>query len=221
MFPPVVTAEAFTGCPDEPVFPGEEDLIARATPERRHEFVTARRCARDALAALGYARAAIRSGPHRQPLWPDGVVGSITHCTGYRAAAVARRTEVASVGIDAEPHEPLPEGVLDPITLPAERDHLTALTATHPGTHWGRLLFSAKESTYKTWFPLTGRWLGFKDARLRFAPQAQAWTAELLVPGDRLDGGPALTRFTGRYVIAAGLVVTSVTFQDPPAISRW
>ena len=208
MPPAVVAVEAFTDIPDEPVFPGEEDLVARAVPKRRQEFVTARRCARDALALLGYAPTAIRPGPHREPLWPGGVVGSITHCIGYRAAAVARQGEVAGVGIDAEPHEPLPDGVLESITLAEERDHLATLAATHPETHWDRLLFSAKESTYKTWFPLTGRWLGFEDAWLRFDPPARFWTAELLVPGDRLDGGPELTRFAGRYLVDAGMVIT-------------
>ena len=59
-------------------------------------------------------------GAKREPLWPAGVVGSITHCDGYRAAAVARATDLATVGIDAEPHEPLPDGVLAAIALPAE-----------------------------------------------------------------------------------------------------
>ncbi len=39
-----------------------------------------------------------------------------------------------------------------------------------PGPSWDRLLFSAKESVYKAWFPLTGRWLGFEEAAITINP---------------------------------------------------
>ncbi|HEY3692789.1 MAG TPA: hypothetical protein VGL46_21300 [Pseudonocardiaceae bacterium] len=61
-------------------------------------------------------------GERRKPVWPPGVVGSLTHCTGYRAAAVAHRRGVLTVGIDAEPHEPLPQMSLVP--LPSTRSWL-------------------------------------------------------------------------------------------------
>lgn len=78
----------------------------------------------------------------------------MTHCDGYRAAAVARRETIASIGIDAEPHAALPDGVEKLTALPEERMALTRLAVTHPHIHWDRLLFSAKESVYKAWFPL-------------------------------------------------------------------
>jgi 4'-phosphopantetheinyl transferase EntD len=166
----VVAVEAFDDVPGEPVFPGEEDLVANAVDRRRREFVTARRCARAALAMLGYAPAPIRSGPKREPQWPFGLVGSITHTTGYRAAAVAPRSILASVGIDTEENGPLPDGTEESVTVPGESEMLAALARAFPATHWGRLLFSAKESTYKAWYPLTGRWLGFEEARLTIDP---------------------------------------------------
>ena len=99
-------------------------LVARAVDRRRAEFTTVRTCARIALGRLGLPPAPLLTGSKREPLWPAGVVGSITHCDGYRAAAVARASEVAAIGIDAEPHDPLPDGILDRVTLPAERAHL-------------------------------------------------------------------------------------------------
>jgi 4'-phosphopantetheinyl transferase EntD len=209
--PEVVPVEAFGDIPGEAVFPGEQDLIADAVPGRRREFVTARRCAREALGRLGFPPAPIRPGPRRAPRWPDGVVGSITHCTGYRAAAVARRAEVAGIGIDAEPHGPLPDGVLDAVTVGDEPEQLTALLREHPSTHWDRLLFSAKESVYKAWFPLTGRWLGFEDARLTIDPIGRTFAARILVDGTRTDGRPPLTGVTGRFLVDRGVVVTAVT----------
>ncbi|WBC16768.1 4'-phosphopantetheinyl transferase superfamily protein [Micromonospora sp. WMMA1998] len=199
----VRTAEAFSDIPGEPVFPGEEDLVANVVDLRRREFVTARRCAREALRRLGVAPAPIRIGAERAPVWLTGVVGSITHCTGYRAAAVARSADLMSVGIDAEPHQTLPAGTQDYIVAPGEADMLRDLRSAHPRTHWDRLLFSAKEAVYKAWFPLTGRWLGLPDARLTIDPTAGRFSAQLLVDGPR-------SRFSGRFLATDRLILTAV-----------
>src|SRR5271170_2211017 len=151
----IVVIEAFGDVPGEAVFSGEEDLIVNAIEGRRREFVTTRRCAREALARLGYPPVPIRSGPKREPQWPTGVVGSLTHTTGFRAAAVAPRTILASIGIDCEESRPLPDGIEETVAMPAEREILGALSRGYPEIHWGRLLFSAKESLFKAWYPLT------------------------------------------------------------------
>lgn len=206
----LVVVEAFTDDESETCFEGEEDLIASAVPGRRREFVTARRCARDALARLGHPPVAIRSGPGREPVWPAGLTGSITHCPGYRGAAVARTAEVVSVGIDAEPHAPLPPRVLDVVTAPGDAGHLADLSRAEPAVHWDRLLFSAKEAVYKTWYPLTRRWLGFDEANLTVDPGAGTFTARVRVDGTRIDGGRPLTVLSGRYLIDGGLMLTAV-----------
>ncbi len=161
----VAAAELYVDPPDLAPLPDEEPLIARSVAKRRNEFVTVRHCARLALGELGVPPAPILKGDKGEPCWPDGVVGSLTHCEGFRAAVVGRASEVRSVGIDAEPHDVLPNGVLDAVSLPAER---RALTAMSDGLHWDRILFCAKEATYKAWYPLTQRWLGFEDAHIEF-----------------------------------------------------
>jgi 4'-phosphopantetheinyl transferase EntD len=213
----VVVIEAFEDLPSEAVFPGEEDLIANAVEGRSREFITARRCAREALAKLGYSPAPIRSGPKREPQWPPGVVGSITHTVGFRAAAVAPLSIVASIGIDAEQNQPLPDGIEQFVTVAGEPQMLADLTSAFPVTHWGRLLFSAKEAIYKAWYPLTGRWLGYEDARLTIDPAGQ-FAAKLLIDGARSDGGPALTELHGRFLIARGLIATTVTVLQSPGL---
>ena len=203
----VASSELFADPPELTPYPGEEGLIAKAVDKRRREFIGARHCARVALAALGEPPAAILRGERGMPLWPRGVVGSLTHCDGYRAAALGYALAVRSVGIDAEPHGPLPEGVLDAVSLPAEREWLAG---TDGELHLDRLLFCAKEATYKAWFPLTQRWLGFEDAHITFDLTDRTFHSRLLVPGGVLDGGAPLTEFHGRWQIADGLVQAAV-----------
>jgi 4'-phosphopantetheinyl transferase EntD len=212
--PQVAAVETFDDPPDVQLYPEEEALLRQAVASRRQEFGTTRWCARQALAKLGLPPAAILPGPRRAPRWPDGVVGSMTHCAGYRAAALAHARDIAAIGIDAEPHEPLPDGVRDVVVGPQETPALAELTTAEPGTSWDKVLFSAKESVYKAWFPLTGRWLGFKDAAVSIDPAGGTFTAALLVPGPVLDG-LELTEFSGRWLARNGLVITSVTVPGP------
>nr|AAK06801.1 putative phosphopantetheinyl transferase SimC8 [Streptomyces antibioticus] len=207
---PVVAVDTFTDPVEPPVlFREEEELIARAVNARRSEFGTVRACARAALAVLGIDAVPILRGPCAEPVWPAGVVGSMTHCEGYRAAAVAREGELAAVGIDAEPHRPLPGDELDVIARPEELGPLSGLRVRWPEICWDRLLFSAKESVYKAWFPLTGRWLGFEEALIDFDPEAGSFRARLLVPGPTV-GGRRLPGFDGHWLARDGLLLTAV-----------
>jgi 4'-phosphopantetheinyl transferase EntD len=206
----VVGVEAFEDPPDFVLFPEEEALIAKAVDKRRREFATARGCARRALAALGVAPAPLLPGERGAPNWPPGIVGSITHCAGYRAVAVARARDVVTIGLDAEPDDVLPHGVLQAISLPGERERLRGLTAAVPGTCWDRLLFSAKEATYKAWFPLARRWLGFEDADITINAADGTFEARLLVAAPTVNGSP-LSGFDGRWLARDGLLLTAIT----------
>jgi 4'-phosphopantetheinyl transferase EntD len=200
----VAAAEAFEDPADVRLFPEEEALITRAVDKRRREFGTARTCARRALADLGRPPAPIVRGDNGAPVWPDGVVGSITHCAGYRGAAVAEAREIRTLGIDAEPHDRLSAEVLEVIARPEE---LAALGSMNGDLCWDRLLFSAKEAVYKAWFPLARTWLGFEGASLTFGEPGTsgtgAFTARILVPGP-------VTGFTGRWAVADGLLATAI-----------
>ncbi len=191
------------------LFPQEEAIVARAVEKRRREFTTARMCARMALESLGFAHGPIPAGERGEPLWPPGALGSITHCEGYRASAVARSSDIATLGIDAEPNAALPHGLLGDIARPEELPSLRRLGSDVPEVHWDRLLFSAKEAIYKAWFPLAGRWLGFEDAVIEFDHSAGTFDARLLVPGPSLADGP-LRGFSGRWMVRDGIVLTAI-----------
>jgi 4'-phosphopantetheinyl transferase EntD len=217
LLPPEVAVEECFGDPDDAVLmPGEEAVIARAVEKRRLEYITTRHLARNALGRLGFAPVAIGTGGNREPLWPAGVVGSMTHCRGYRAAAVTRvggseragSDAVTGIGIDAEPHGPLPDGVYDTIARPDEMPAVAALTKERPDVRWDRLMFSAKESVYKAWFPVARRWLGFGEASVEFVPDdgmSGTFSARIL------QSDAPITRMSGRWTIESGLVLTAIT----------
>ncbi|MEU9986614.1 4'-phosphopantetheinyl transferase [Streptomyces sp. NPDC007971] len=200
---------------DSPLYPEEQQLVARAVDKRRREFTSVRVCARRAMEKLGVPPQPVLTGERGAPIWPEGLAGTMTHCDGYRAAALVRAADLASLGIDAEPHGPVPDGVFEAIALPSEQDRHRDLCAERPAVHWDRLLFSAKESVYKAWFPLTRAWLDFSEADIELFPAPGAGTrgrfhARLLVPGP-LVGGTRLSGFEGRWLAQDGLVLTAVT----------
>jgi 4'-phosphopantetheinyl transferase EntD len=211
----VSAAEAFDDPPDAALFPEEAAAIAKAGGKRRREFTTARICAHRALTGLGVPPGPVLRGERGAPRWPDGIVGSITHCAAYRAAVVARAGEILALGIDAELNDVLPGGVLDLISLPPERVMLAGLAAV-PGVCWDRLLFSAKEAVYKAWFPWTGRWLGFGDAQVTINPGNGTFTAALLVPpAETGRAGPP--GYAGRWLARDGYLLTAVAVAAPAA----
>ena len=213
----VSSAEAFSDPPGMLLFPGEAAIVARAVDKRRREFTTARNCARSALGKLGVPPVPILAGDRGAPQWPPGIVGSITHCAGYRAAAVARACDMLTIGLDAEPNDVLPDGVLEAVCSDGERARLGDLAPAVPGICWDRLLFSAKESVYKAWFPLTGRWLGFGEADITIDAAHGTFAARLLVPGP-VAGDSLLAGFAGRWLVRDGLVLTTVAVPAKAAL---
>ncbi|MEV5436007.1 4'-phosphopantetheinyl transferase superfamily protein [Streptomyces sp. NPDC052682] len=215
VLPPAAVGEEAYGDPEDgagqpALFPAEEREIAHAGYKRRREFTTGRVCARRALTRLGLAPAPLPPGPTGAPAWPAGVTGSITHCAGYRAAAVARSAELAGLGIDAEPHAPVSPAVRRGITSPSERAHLDRLDAVRPGIHWDRLLFSAKESVYKACSFLAPRALRFEDAEVTFSPGTGTFTAHLAA------GSLVLT---GRWHVSHGILLTAAAL--PGRATPW
>jgi 4'-phosphopantetheinyl transferase EntD len=215
---PVATAETRQDPPDIELFGAELGSLGPAVEKRRREFMTGRACARLALERLGAPVVAIPRGQRGEPLWPAGVVGSITHCLGYRACAVAWSEAVIALGIDAEPNAPLADGVLEKVAHGRELAEVGGRPPPTGGEHQvdlPRLLFSAKEAVYKAWFPLTGQWLGFEDVELSIDVVQARFRARLLVDGPVVDGA-RLTEFAGRWAVEDGTICTAVVIPAPP-----
>ncbi len=191
----------------------EEAALGRVVDKRRREFTTGRNCARRALAMLGLPAQPILPGAGRQPLWPSGIVGSITHCDGFCAAAVARQNQLAALGIDAELNQPLPSEVLRLVLVEAELHSLQGMLGS--GIFWDTILFSAKESAFKAVFPLIGTWLGFEDVCISTDPAHHTFRIRLLADGLTV-ASDNIRRIEGRYFVDDGYVYTSAVIDHLP-----
>ncbi|HEX7267273.1 MAG TPA: 4'-phosphopantetheinyl transferase superfamily protein [Streptosporangiaceae bacterium] len=192
------------------LFPTEEAALSTAGPQRQAEFAAGRLCARTALARLGVPATPLLPGRAGEPQWPAGVTGSITHCAGYRACAVALATDVAAIGVDAEPDAGLPAGLIEAVATSPERAWIRQQMAAVPAVCWDRLLFSAKEAVCKLWYPLTGQWLGLREAAV-FPATTGTFSVHLPRLG-QVPGNQPATRMTGRWLARGGLIVTVITW---------
>jgi 4'-phosphopantetheinyl transferase EntD len=147
------------------LLPAEAAFLGRAVPKRAQEFAAGRMCARRALEEFGYHGVAVEMAADRQPIWPEHMVGSITHTAGYCAAVVARRDALAAIGLDSESSLGVDTHLWPSICLPAEIDWLNSLPESQriPAA---TLIFSAKEAFYKCQYPLAQERLRFHDARV-------------------------------------------------------
>jgi 4'-phosphopantetheinyl transferase EntD len=144
------------------IAPGDENALregesASRVSGARRASGAARIVARELLARFGYADATIPTGEGGAPIWPTGVVGSLTHDDDVAVAAVALRRNFASIGIDVEPARELPADLLELIASAGERH------AMGGDLLQARLLFAAKEAAYKAVYPLDGTFLEFQD----------------------------------------------------------
>jgi 4'-phosphopantetheinyl transferase EntD len=150
------------------------------------------------------------SGLSAAPRWPAGMIGSITHCAGYRGAAAALRADALLLGIDAEPNEALSDnGMLGLIACGEERQQLEQLAANISDVCWDRLLLSAKLSVYKAWFPRANWWENLKSARIVIDAYAGTFIADLLSPGPAVDGSP-ITEMRGRWLAHREFLMTTI-----------
>jgi phosphopantetheine--protein transferase-like protein len=144
----------------------QEFLDARhMQPARGREFRIGRALAREALARLGVKNHPLLPAETREPQWPDGIVGSITHCEGVGAVAVAESARFCGLGIDLERIDRIDESIADTVCTPDERSELEAMAPSARRRHLS-LLFSAKESVFKALFPPTRQFLDFHDVSL-------------------------------------------------------
>ena len=179
-------------------------------PHRLGEFRTGRVLARRALRQLGYRDFPIPRGHDGAPIWPDGICGSISHCSGCVAAAVADTAMHGNIGLDVERLGQIDQKLMKRILTPSEFAELRGhgLLAREI---WAHVAFSAKEAFFKAAFNQTGDYFDFHDATLTRIgdPVRQSGQFEITVAArlrDRLSG-----QFAGYWAVCDRFVATIVT----------
>lgn len=110
-------------------------------------FIAGRLAADKALQALQHSDAVGRA-VDGSPLWPDGVVGSISHTQQLAGAAVASEKKYTRIGLDLEVPRTLRAPVWRRIATPNEKERLHRLIGEERD-HQVCRLFSLKEAAFK------------------------------------------------------------------------
>jgi len=210
----VLTLQAAPPMWEGTLYPEEEVFVARAVAKRRREFTAGRLCARRALSLLGIENYPLLATKDRLPVWPPGIVGSLSHCGDFCGVAVARKVEIAGIGFDVERAGPLEPGVIGMICAETERAWAER-TAPRIGADWHKVIFSAKESTYKCYYPLARRMLNFHDVEVSIDPEERIFSSRLLRGAEDLGGIDLLHgrfAFDEQYVFT-GVTLTATQFQ--------
>ena len=142
------------------LMPDEALAFGASVLKVRRASGAARIVARQLLARIGIIERALPKGDGGAPVWPPGVVGSMSHDSRIAVATIALSRDFSALGIDIEPAEALPSDLLDLVATPRERERI----ADDPFR--GRLLFTAKEAIYKAVYPLDRIFLDHHDVEV-------------------------------------------------------
>lgn len=188
------------------LLPSEARQLGDVCEKRRAEFSAGRNCARRLLVALHGDPVALLSGDYRQPLWPAGFVGSISHADEICAVALARTSDIGSLGIDVEVLEDLDDAVTDLVLTPAEQ------LATRNEQGWVRkLIFSIKESNYKCCYHQVRAFIDFQQCEVRLNMRELSFHSTISCTGQK--GQRMQIRTEGRWLIEAGHIFTSAVYS--------
>ncbi len=166
-FSPNVFSQYFTAdfVGDDELTESEMQIINNFSGKRLKDFSTGRYCARKALVAIGYENAEILMGDEKQPIWPTGYVGSISHSAKLVGAIAATSSHIKSIGLDIETIGKIKPEMWKLLYTESEIKFLNQFGDEELAYHT-TLIFSFKESFYKLQFPLTNTYLDFKDVEV-------------------------------------------------------
>ena len=182
-------------------------MSGRRSLKRRREFAAGRRAAHSAMHRLGLPLEPLRASHDGTPIWPSDVIGSISHTSQIAFAAVTSAAYLQGLGVDVEEEGALPGDIITQVCAASELKHLAPWSA-EVGGDAAKLLFSAKEAFYKSYFPIRRRFLEFLDVTIVLQPASSSF--EVTLVHDRsLDAAT----ISGRFGWALGHVFSIVTIR--------
>lgn len=200
---------ACTGVDGDPqrLYPEEFAAVRQAVARRQREYAAGRQAARQAMMDIGWPPMAIPSASDRSPVWPEGLVGSISHTNRSCVAVVCPSHQVCGIGVDLEYDLPMNDDLWSTICTPEELAWVAAQDASLQGL-WVTRMFSAKEAYFKWQYPQTGQMLEFRDVHVALHIQSMSFHVGLVeVTRARTN----LRRSFGQLLIPDGVVLAVVT----------
>ena len=194
------------------LFDVEDRAIRNAAPLRRDEFAAGRAAARGALATLAIAPVPIPRAADRRPLWPNGIIGSISHTDGIAAAIVGHNQPTAGVGLDIEGDAPLKKELLKYILTRSEAAARKARPLVANSSRC-KATFAAKEALFKAIYPITGQFFGFLDANVDLLESGN-WTATLCDTAPALPASMVISG--GKWAAVDGFVIATIHILKAP-----
>ena len=218
LFPPacaVVVQRYDMSSPDFPLI--DDPAILRATEKRQREFSAGRAAAQTALRKLGLPSMEIPLGPNRNPLWPAGIVGSITHTAGLAVAVIGRSNEISGLGIDLEFSDAVKSELWATLFTLGEIKWIRAQPMSMQ-TGLATILFGAKESFYKFQYPRTGLWIDFHEAEITVSPETE--TFRLACMQNKANCILGESEFSGAYAVGHGFTLVAMHSVQKDASSH-
>lgn len=189
---------------------GDEVLsVEQVAPARAREFGAGRAAARTAMEMLGQCPRPVLQGEDRAPVWPPGLTGSITHSARDCLAVVTDDTDIRALGLDLEPAIALESALWPVVCTPPEIAWLASLGPSQRG-HFAKLIFSAKEATYKAQYVVSHTLLDFHDITLSVDLGANTFTACF---NTDIAGFNAGRQIEGRFALLSGSLLTAVELR--------
>ncbi len=153
---------------NQKLHPAEENYFSQlSSVSRKEHYRSGRICAGEVLSKLGArGQPVLRDPQTREPLWPEGISGAITHSGNWAAAAAGKTSDVLGIGIDLEDLErQVDSRISRHVCIPEEQKWLQECGEDFLDKNL-KIIFSAKESIFKAFFPYTRTYLHFHDARI-------------------------------------------------------
>ena len=208
----VVTEETNLNASLGNIYPEEEIFIQNVAPKRKIDFVAGRVCARKALSRLGIDKFPIIMSKDRSPIWPEHVVGTISHTQGYCGAAVALKSSTKSVGLDIECVDRLNNKCWYLICTDQEHQWIKSLPKIRQNI-LAALIFSAKECFYKCQYPVSQKWAGFHDAVISLDHSLNEGEFEIKLIKDISTSFAKGNFFKGKYVFYNRFVFAGMALE--------
>ncbi len=198
------------------LMPEEAVAVIRAAPKRKREFAAGRIAARRAMAALGFEERSVPVGTDRAPIWPNGIVGGISHSDDICIAVAAKTEGVAALGIDVERATPLQAELWDTVLTSSDLSLVKSFPKRQRGVI-AKVIFSAKECAYKCQYPISRKLFGFDAMDITLDIEGQRFWAAFTQDAQPFDRGHTLV---GRYEIENGVIMTGITLEGQYAVTQ-